>query len=93
MYTYARNFPVLYSPYAKGLLLAFIPLIIAAIIWTIAIKGYALWHAARNNQKWWFIALLIVNDLGILGIIYLVWFRPSLPSRSDTPAQPSSAQA
>lgn len=44
-------------------------------LWTIAIKGYALWHAARNDQKWWFIAILIVNTLGILEIVYLLWFR------------------
>ena len=90
MYTYAHNFPVLYSPYAKELLLAFLPLIVAAIIWTIVIKGFALWHAARNGQKWWFIALLVFNDLGILGIVYLIWFRPTPPA---TPAQSSSARA
>jgi uncharacterized oligopeptide transporter (OPT) family protein len=44
-------------------------------IWSIAWKGVALWFAARNYQKRWFIALLILNTLGILEIIYLVWFR------------------
>jgi hypothetical protein len=43
--------------------------------WTIVLKGFGLWYAARNQQKYWFIAMLIINDLGILEIIYLLWFR------------------
>lgn len=42
-----------------------------AAIWTITWKGFALWRAATLRQKPWFIALLIVNTLGILEIIYL----------------------
>lgn len=37
-----------------------------------ALKGYTLWHAARKNDQWWFIALLVLNTLGILELIYLV---------------------
>lgn len=44
-----------------------------AILWTIAIKGYALWHAAKRGEKWWFIALLVINTFGILEIAYLVF--------------------
>lgn len=77
------------------MLLAFVPLIIVAALWTLIIKGYALWHAARNGQKGWFIALLIVNTLGILEIMYLIWFRPNTTNThmSHTPAHDSSAQA
>ena len=39
----------------------------------IALKGYALWHAAKRNEKWWFIALLIINTVGILELIYLLF--------------------
>jgi len=47
--------------------------IIAAIIAIVIIflKGYALWHAARRNEKWWFVALLLINTIGILELIYL----------------------
>jgi hypothetical protein len=45
---------------------------ILVIIWAVAIKGYALWHAAKRNEKWWFIALLLINTLGILELIYLI---------------------
>jgi hypothetical protein len=40
-------------------------------LWVIPWKGIALWIAARRNEKWWFIVLLIVNTLGILEIIYI----------------------
>jgi len=40
-------------------------------IWSLAWKGLALWHAAHRKEKWWFIALLLLETVGILEIIYL----------------------
>ena len=54
----------------------FLPFLILLGVWTVAIKGYALWHAAKNGQKEWFIALLILNTIGILELMYLIWFCP-----------------
>jgi hypothetical protein len=45
------------------------------VIWTLFWKGWALWRAARNEQKIWFAALLILNLLGILEITYLLFFQ------------------
>lgn len=45
------------------------------IILDLVLKGVALWKAGRNNQLYWFIALLLVNSIGILPIIYLVFFE------------------
>ena len=45
------------------------------VIWSIAWKALATWHAARNGQLVWFIALFIINTAGILEIIYLAFFR------------------
>jgi methionyl-tRNA synthetase len=50
-------------------------LLAAATIWTLIFKGFALWHAARNYQRYWFVVLLVVNTFGLLEIIYLIWFR------------------
>ncbi|MFA6414716.1 MAG: DUF5652 family protein [Candidatus Paceibacterota bacterium] len=86
-----QPFTPFYSPFAPELMLALIPIIAAVAIWTVIIKGYALWHAARNSQKGWFIALLVINTLGILEVIYLVWYRPT--SKTSTPAVSSSTQA
>lgn len=44
-------------------------------VWSLIWKGVALWFAARNYQKNWFIAILILNTAGILEIIYLFGFR------------------
>ena len=51
------------------LLLAFI---IGVGIVTYILKGFALWRAGRNNHGGWFLALLVVNSLGILEILYLL---------------------
>ena len=48
--------------------------IAALVVCLIILKGYALWSAAKRDEKWWFIALLIINTLGILEIIYIVFF-------------------
>ena len=64
---------------------AILTVALAAIAVTVVLKGFALWHAARNNQRNWFIALLIINALGILEIIYLIWFRPKTPVVSSSP--------
>lgn len=54
---------------------SFAILIIALAVWSIIWKGFSLWFAARNYQKGWFVALLILNTFGILEIIYLAFFR------------------
>ncbi len=43
--------------------------LVAAIVTTL--KGIALWKAAQRSQKNWFIALLFINSLGILELIYI----------------------
>ena len=44
------------------------------IIWSIVWKGLALWRAARAGHKSWFVAMLVINTLGILEILYLYVF-------------------
>ena len=46
-----------------------IPLTLWSVIWT----GLALWHAAKRQEKWWFVFFLIVHTLGIAEILYLVF--------------------
>lgn len=45
---------------------------VALIVWSIVWKAVALWKAARNGQKGWFILLYIVNTAGILEMIYVL---------------------
>lgn len=44
------------------------------LAWSMAWKGMALWRAARGNQTGWFVALLVINTVGILEIVYLFGF-------------------
>lgn len=45
-----------------------------AILWTLPWKGAALWKAAKNKHKAWFVVLFLVNTLAILEILYIFVF-------------------
>ncbi len=70
-------------------------LLIAA--WSLPWKGWALWRAARLRDKWWFVAILILNTLAIADILYIFWIskRKSSQSRFEgvapRPASPKTA--
>lgn len=49
-------------------------LLLVLVVWTLVWKGMALWKAAKQGSKGWFVALLIINTLGILDILYLYVF-------------------
>ena len=49
----------------------FPPIIIVIALWSLFWKIFALWHAARNNARAWFVIMMIINTAGILEIIYL----------------------
>lgn len=59
------------------------------LIWTLVWKALALWRAARQGSEWWFIALLVLNTLGILEILYLYVF--SKPALAPAAAKPEEA--
>ena len=44
------------------------------LLWVLPWKGVALWRAARNSHKKWFIALLVVNTMALLEIVYIFYF-------------------
>ncbi len=45
--------------------------LLLVVLWSIFWKGLALWHAAKRNEAGWFVAILLVNTIGILEMIYL----------------------
>lgn len=55
----------------------FVMILVLLLIWDLIWKGLSLWKAARNNQSAWFIALILINSLGLLPIIYLKFFQNS----------------
>lgn len=60
------------------------PLVLLLVLWTLPWKGWALWIAARNRHTWWFIALLAINTVAILDIIYIFAVgRPALKKKEQ----------
>ncbi|MEF3691839.1 MAG: DUF5652 family protein [Candidatus Moraniibacteriota bacterium] len=58
----------------KEIMLWLLPL----IIWDLAWRGVALWKSSKNNQLVWFIFLLIFNTVGILPLIYILFFQDKI---------------
>ena len=50
-------------------------LFVAIMIWDLVWKGIGLWKSGRNNQLAWFVCILIFNTVGILPILYLLFFQ------------------
>ena len=56
------------------------PWVLAFLIaWVLPWKGVALWRAARNADKKWFVVLLVANTLALLEIIYIFYFSAKKP--------------
>jgi len=54
-----------------------------ALVWSVIWKGLALWKAARLGHKYWFVALLVINTLGILEILYIYIFSEKAKAHHD----------
>lgn len=60
------------------------PFLVPVVIWSTFWKGLALYHSARKQQKMWFVVLLVVNTLGILEIIYLLFISDLLSAKKNS---------
>lgn len=70
-YWYGNNFGYgMMSPF-----FSFMPFILPLVLLELVLKGFALWKAARNNELYWFIAILVLNTFGILPAVYLLLHR------------------
>lgn len=56
-----------YTPLDSSLLFV----LALVVVWSLLWKALGLWHAARRGDAGWFIAMLFLNTVGILEIIYL----------------------
>lgn len=66
-------------------------ILVLILAWTLPWKGYALWLAAREGHRWWFIILLVTNTLAILDIIYI--FLVGRPSQKKQPSEEEDTSA
>lgn len=71
-----------FGPVSLLTLSVFSIIALIAVLWAVSIKGYALWHAAKRNEKWWFIALLVINTFGLFELVYILFFAKVWPRKS-----------
>jgi len=61
---------------------------IAVLVWKLIWYGLALYSSVKKDQKSWFVALFVcafvLNDLGILAIVYLILNRKK---KAEKPAK------
>ena len=57
--------------------------LILVAAWTLPWKGVALWRAAARREKAWFVALLVINTLAILEIIYIFVISKKYPKHHE----------
>jgi hypothetical protein len=50
-------------------------LFIILALWESIWKGLALWKCGKNNQLVWFVCIFIFNTVGILPILYILFFQ------------------
>ena len=48
--------------------------LVAAAIVELVLKGMAMWRASKRNDLAWFVILLVLDTVGILPLIYLLFF-------------------
>ena len=49
--------------------------ILSAVVYEFFWKGVGLWKAAKNDQKGWFVAMLVTTTVGILPLFYIFIFQ------------------
>ena len=79
-----------FSPMVPGMFFLFLVLVGWSLLW----KAIALWKAARNDDKIWYVLLLVVNTAGILEIIYIYFFSKKgqeTQKTQETPKTPKTA--
>lgn len=56
-------------------------LLVLIVLWSLPWKGVALWKAAENEQKVWFVVILITSTFALLDALYIFYFSKK-PTKS-----------
>lgn len=67
-----------------GWLRFLLPLVILDLI----LKGFALWKSAKKDQSVWFIALLLINSMGVLPLVYILFNQ----DKKESPSKPKKSK-
>jgi hypothetical protein len=49
--------------------------LIPLMVWEAVWKAVGMWKSARHGQLGWFVCIAVFNTVGILPIIYIVFFQ------------------
>lgn len=71
-----------YGMHSFGPMFWFAPFFLILLPLVVALKGYTLWHAAKRNELWWFVALLVVNTMGLLELAYIIFVLKKFSSHT-----------
>ena len=59
-------------------------IILLITLWTLPWKVIALWRAVKNNHRKWFLALILLNTLAVLEILYIfVFSKEKKPEKTN----------
>lgn len=65
----SQNFGFMQNVYNMS---GMVGMLMILVLIDLALKGWGMWRAARMQKKSWFIALLLINSMGILPVIFLL---------------------
>lgn len=58
--------------------------IVLLVLWSATTTGLALWHAARREEKGWFIWFMLVHTAGIVELLYLIFIVKAFTAPQKT---------
>ena len=62
------------------------PWLLPVIALDVILRALAARRAVQNGQKVWALAIGLVNSMGILPVVYLLWFQHDHDEADDAPA-------
>jgi hypothetical protein len=49
--------------------------VVIIMVWDLFWRSLGLWYAIKNSQRNWFVAIFILNTVGILPLVYLKFYQ------------------
>jgi len=50
-------------------------MLVLLVLADVILRGMGMWRAARKGQQGWFVAMLVMNSVGILPVVYMLFFE------------------
>ncbi len=86
----SQNKDYLFSTYGGGFHSLMGVLLLLSLV-DVIFKGWAMWRAARMGKNYWFIALLVINSMGVFPVIFLLLtnseYETLLPEKPKSPVK------